>query len=198
MSEIIIDVREIDEYVRGHVKDSIHVPLSQFANIAPGVLSQHSDRKVVFMCHSGMRATQAANHARGLGYNVEHTYEVYPGGIVAWMNAGKPVESGMPVVAERVVQDQVAVADTVTEKSDRSVMPLFRQLQIAMGGLVALFAALGIWVDPMFSLGTLFLGSAILFTGLTGGCSLAHLLAMAPWNRSAPELKKAYCQNQAA
>ena len=38
MSEVIIDVRERDEYELEHIEHSINVPLSSFSTVVPGVL----------------------------------------------------------------------------------------------------------------------------------------------------------------
>ena len=70
MSEVIIDVRERDEYLQQHVQNSIKVPLSVFTAVVPGVLNQLRDREIRFMCRGGARATQAHKHTskpRGLG-----------------------------------------------------------------------------------------------------------------------------------
>ena len=91
MSEVIIDVRERDEYELEHVEHSINVPLSSFSAVAPGVLTQLKEKQVVFMCHSGMRAKQAYELAKGLGFNDEHTYSTYDGGIMQWVKQGNPV-----------------------------------------------------------------------------------------------------------
>lgn len=171
MSEVIIDVREHDEYENQHVKGSINVPLSKFSLMAPGVFNQLKDRKITFMCHSGARATQAREQAKGLGFNAEHEYEVYPGGIMAWIKAGNPVD-----------------------KAGKSPMPLIRQVQILMGLMVLTFVALGSLINPWFSALAAFIGAGMIFAGVTGDCAVAGAVARAPWNKADPSLKKVYCQ----
>jgi rhodanese-related sulfurtransferase len=92
MTEVIIDVREHDEYKIQHIKDSINVPLSIFSTLAPGVLNLLKDRKITFMCHSGFRATQASEQAKQLGYNDEREVSIFPGGIMKWIEKGRPVQ----------------------------------------------------------------------------------------------------------
>lgn len=92
MTEVIIDVREHEEYKMQHIKDSINVPLSIFSTVVPGVLNLLKDRKIVFMCHSGIRAMQASEQVKQLGYNDEHEFSIFPGGIMQWIENGHPVQ----------------------------------------------------------------------------------------------------------
>jgi rhodanese-related sulfurtransferase len=172
MTEVILDVREPDEYAIQHVKDSINVPLSNFIMVAPGLLNQLTDRKIQFMCHSGSRAQQAFEQAKGLGFDEEHTYSVYPGGLKAWMDAGKDVQ-----------------------KAAKSVMPLMRQMQVIMGVMFVVFASLGTFVDPLFSAATIVFALGLFYAGLTGDCAVAGILAKASWNKADPKMKDNYCRS---
>ena len=171
MSEVIIDVRERDEYELEHVKHSINVPLSAFTTLAPGVLNQLKDREIVFMCRSGARATQASEQAKGMGYNDAHTYNVYPGGIVAWSKAGNPVQKGA-----------------------KAPLTLVRQMQIIVGSLLVVFASLGAFVNSWFGIATIGFGAGLLLAGVTGNCAVAAILTKAPWNKADPKFRKQYCE----
>jgi len=171
MTEVIIDVREPDEYELHHIKESINVPLSRFSLVAPGVLNQLKDRKIVFMCHSGARATQASEQAKSLGYNAEHEYSVYQGGISGWMKEGKPVDKG-----------------------GKAPLPLIRQVQIFMGIMFMVFSILAVFLNPFYGYGTLLMSVGLLMAGVTGNCALANVIANMPWNKADPTLKKEYCQ----
>ncbi len=171
MTEVIIDVRESDEFELQHVKDSINVPLSRFSLVAPGVLNQLKDRKIIFMCHSGARATQASEQAKTLGYNAEHEFGVYKGGITSWLKEGKEVQKG-----------------------GKAPLPLIRQVQIIMGTMFMIFSALAVFLDPMYAAGALFLSGGLLMAGITGNCALANTIANMPWNKADPTLKKQFCQ----
>ena len=171
MGEVIIDVRERDEYELEYVRDSINVPLSSFTTVAPGVLNQLKDRKIQFMCRSGMRAQQAFEQAKGLGFDDAHTYSVYPGGIMAWINAGNDVQS-----------------------AGKAPLPLMRQMQIVMGIMFVIFASLGTFVNPWFSAVTILFGAGLFYAGATGDCAVAGILSKAPWNKADPKLKDAYCR----
>ena len=162
MSEVIIDVRERDEYAIEHVKDSINVPLSVFNTVAPGVLNQQKDRKVVFMCHSGMRAVQAKTLAEGLGYNAEHEYSLYDGGLMQWIKNGNEVIKG----------------------NSNASLSLQRQVQLVIGLFVIVFGVLGMWYDPWFSVAAAATGAGLFLAGATGYCLMAQIVGAMPWNRS--------------
>jgi len=85
---VLIDIREPDEFARGHVKGALHRPLSAFEaahlKIEPG-------RDVVFTCRTGMRT--GANCDR-LAASVEGRAFVLDGGLDGWRKAGLPVEGG--------------------------------------------------------------------------------------------------------
>ena len=66
---------------------------------------------------------------------------------------------------------------------DPAVMPLMRQVQIAVGFCVLTASLLALWVDPRWVYVSLFFGAGLLFAGLSGFCGLALLLAKMPWNR---------------
>lgn len=172
MSEVIIDVRERDEFALEHVENSINVPLSTFSTVAPGVLNQLKDRQVTFMCRGGLRATQAHEQAKGLGFNDAHTFSVYEGGIVKWIDEGKPV----------------------MKKTGKSPLPLMRQMQILMGIMFVIFSTLGAFVDPMYSVATILFGLGLFYAGTTGDCAVAAVLAKAPWNKADPNLQSNYCR----
>lgn len=177
MSEVIIDVRERDEYAIEHVEHSVNVPLSVFSTVAPGVLKQLEDRKIMFMCHSGMRAAQAKTLASGLGYNNEHTYHVYDGGIMQWIKDGNPVLKG----------------------NSKSMLSLQRQVQIVIGLMVIVFGTMGMYVDPWYSVAAAAVGGGLFLAGATGYCLMAQMVGWMPWNKSAPQggASCAPCENSA-
>lgn len=160
MSEVIIDVREKDEFLAEHVEHAINVPLSAFNTMAPGVLNQVKDRRLVFMCRTGIRANQALHLAKGLGYDDVHSYRVFDGGLLEWKKQGGEVKKGM-----------------------KSPFNLMQQTQMTIGLMTFVFALLAILVNPNFSYLVLFVGAGLFYAGLTGTCAVATLIGMAPWNK---------------
>ncbi len=164
MSQVIIDVRERDEYAIEHVEHSINVPLSVFPMVAPGVLKQLEDREILFMCQSGLRAAQAKKLATGFGYNNEHTFEVYEGGISQWIKDGKEVIKG----------------------TSKSSLSLQRQVQLVIGSLVVVFGIMGWLLNPWYSLAAAAVGLGLFLAGATGYCLMAQIVSWMPWNRNKP------------
>ncbi|MBD3671755.1 MAG: rhodanese-like domain-containing protein [Gammaproteobacteria bacterium] len=159
--QVIIDVRERDEYDAGHVEGSINVPLSSFSSVAPNVLKQLRDKDVTIMCYSGKRAENAYNMAQGFGYSQAVDYKVYPGGVKAWIEEGKPVVT-----------------------SEKPKMSLMRQTQLSMGALVVVFSAMSLFVDPNFGILAAGMGIGMMFAGLTGNCAMANAVSKMPWNKA--------------
>lgn len=176
MSEVIIDVRERDEFAIEHVEHSINVPLSVFAMVAPGVLNQLKDKKIMFMCFSGMRAAQAKSLASNMGFNEEHEYLSFDGGLKQWKSEGRAVVAG----------------------NSQALLPLQRQVQIIIGGLVMTFGALGMWYEPWFSVAAAATGLGLFLAGVTGYCLMAQIVGMMPWNRSESNAECTPCEAKGA
>jgi rhodanese-related sulfurtransferase len=83
---IVIDVREPDEYVTGHVPGARMVPLARLAQVS----DLPRNRPVYVICASGNRSKAGASLLTGAGVNA---YSV-AGGTGAWMSAGRPVVQG--------------------------------------------------------------------------------------------------------
>lgn len=159
-SEIIIDVRERDEFVAEHIQGALHMPLSSFDTVAPGVLPYIKERKLVFMCTAGPRAELAMANLPKMGFHDNSQCRVYPGGLTAWKKEGKP-----------------------TIKSGKQPLPILRQVQLIAGSIILLTVALGYWVAPGFLAIAAFFGAGLTVAGLTGFCGMAKLLALMPWNK---------------
>jgi len=155
---MLVDVREADEHARESIPGARNVPLSKLDKVD---LALHRGDTVIFHCRSGARTL--ANAAR-LAAKAQDGCEVLviDGGLDGWRKAG---------LAIRV---------------DRSrPLELQRQVQIGAGSLTLAGTLLGLAVSPWFFAVPLFVGSGLLFAGLTGYCGMALLLQRAPWNRPA-------------
>jgi len=161
MEQVILDVREQDEFSAEHIPGSIWVPLSQFGHTAPGVLQSLLGRKLLLMCRSGARAKLALGQISQLGFGAQLAVEVYEGGIMEWARQGRPVVTGAA-----------------------AALPIMRQVQITAGAGVLLSVLLGFGVDPRLNWVAACIGAGLVFAGLTGFCGLAKLLALMPWNKA--------------
>lgn len=76
-SFLVLDVRELDEWVYGHIPQAKHIPLMEL----PERMNE-LDRKqeIVVVCHSGGRSYQACQYLAHHGYNVINML----GGMSAW------------------------------------------------------------------------------------------------------------------
>jgi rhodanese-related sulfurtransferase len=161
MNEVILDVRERDEFEAEHVEKSINVPLSHFSAIAPGVLNQLNQKNVAILCRGGNRAKLALEQVKQLGYADKITARVYEGGILEWKRLGNP---------------------TIVKNSNH--LPIMRQVQIVAGALVFVSTLLGVFVAPGFLGVSAFVGAGLVVAGSTGFCGMAILLSKMPWNKS--------------
>jgi len=89
-----VDVREGYEYEAGRITGARHVELSQLAAAAGTI-----DGPVVFYCRSGERSAMAAEAFEASG---KEAYTV-AGGLLAWVDAGLPLEPENGTVAERTL-----------------------------------------------------------------------------------------------
>ena len=88
-ADVLMDVREADEFAAGHLPGAVLVPrgLLEFKLSATPALSSR-DLKVVVYCKTSGRAALAAQAMQSMGYlNVTSI----AGGYDAWAAAGKPV-----------------------------------------------------------------------------------------------------------
>jgi hydroxyacylglutathione hydrolase len=85
---LVLDVRQADEYERGHVPGAVHL----MAGDLPDRLGDlPRDRPIMTICASGYRSSVAASLLRRAGFE-DVTW--VSGGVPAWRAAGYPVESG--------------------------------------------------------------------------------------------------------
>lgn len=59
---------------------------------------------------------------------------------------------------------------------------LERQVRICAGLLVMIGALLSLFINPLFGIIPLAVGSGLVFSGITDRCGMALFLAKAPWN----------------
>ncbi len=88
-ADVLIDVREADEFASGHLPGAILVPrgVLEFRLSSTPALEPR-DLKVVLYCKTSGRAALAARAMQEMGYlNVQSI----AGGFDAWLAAGKPV-----------------------------------------------------------------------------------------------------------
>ena len=85
---LLLDVRELDEFRRVRVPDSLFVPMSQLAVRLQDI---PRDRPLLVICQSGSRSTGVTGYLLQQGW--EDVGNV-AGGIDGWQRMGLPVRTG--------------------------------------------------------------------------------------------------------
>lgn len=98
--DLIVDVREPAEYGDGHLPRAVNVPRGVLelradpsSPTADPALSADRDARILVYCTKGpgARSLLAAQTLKSMGYE---RVEVLGGGLIAWVEAGLPVEAG--------------------------------------------------------------------------------------------------------
>lgn len=84
----VVDVREVDEYVAGHVPGAINVPLGT----VPDNVSAFSGSTVYVICQAGGRSMRACEYLDGVSSGIE--FVNVAGGTGAWVASGREVVTG--------------------------------------------------------------------------------------------------------
>lgn len=84
---VIVDVRDAEEYVRGHLTNAKNIPLAQLEERLPQVVKNKA-LPIIMVCESGKRAVRAQSSANKLGFT---NAQALAGGLKAWRAAGLPV-----------------------------------------------------------------------------------------------------------
>ena len=87
---VLIDVREENEFIQGHILNSINMPLSGLSD-KMSRLEKHRDQPIIAICLSGQRSAQACGKLKKQGF--EKVYNL-SGGIMAWQTASLPLTRG--------------------------------------------------------------------------------------------------------
>lgn len=83
----LVDVREIGEYVSGHVPGAVLVPLAT----VPDALDHFApDARTYVICRSGARSYRACEFLADQGLDVANV----EGGTLAWINSGRDIVAG--------------------------------------------------------------------------------------------------------
>jgi rhodanese-related sulfurtransferase len=83
---VLVDVREQNEWDRGHAPEALFLPMSQLAD---GIDGLPDSEPLLIICHSGARSLRVATALHDAGYDVINV----DGGMEAWTSAGGVVVS---------------------------------------------------------------------------------------------------------
>ena len=106
---VLLDVRGLDEWERGHLKGSVHIPRGELEYKAEATMLDKS-REVIVICAGGVRSLLAGETLKALGYEKVISMD---GGYGDWEDAHLPAEippppeeTGAPETPERL-QEQI-------------------------------------------------------------------------------------------
>lgn len=85
---LVVDVREPAEFANGRILGARNIPLSQLEARAAD-LQKHKTRPIILSCETGKRSDTAVSVLKAKGF--ERAVNL-TGGLVAWKQAGLPVE----------------------------------------------------------------------------------------------------------
>ena len=154
----LIDVRTPAEFARVHARDAESMPLGRLDATAIQARGNGHGGPIYVICESGGRSADAARRLTDAG--IEQVVSI-EGGTRAWEAAGLPVVRGIS-----------------------RVISMERQVRIAAGTMVLAGVLLGWLIDPWFILISALIGAGLIFSGVTGSCGMAMVLAKMPWNRT--------------
>jgi rhodanese-related sulfurtransferase len=86
----LVDVREQDEWARGHIPGAEHLGKGIIERDVETVIPDH-DARIVLYCGGGYRSALAADALQQMGYTNVLSMD---GGWRAWTDAGLPVATG--------------------------------------------------------------------------------------------------------
>ena len=156
----VVDLRTAAEYEQESIGGCIALPVQEFN---PESFSKslgdanHNTGPVYLLCQSGKRADIAASKLQ----NEDHELVIIEGGLNALKAAGINTISG-----------------------SRKTISLERQVRIAAGSLTIMGVILGATIHPAFYGVSAFVGSGLVFAGVTDTCGMAMILARMPWNNA--------------
>ena len=150
----LIDVRTPGEFRSVHAEGALNHPLE---SLDAEALPFEKGDTLHLICQSGGRSAKACQKLEAGGYEAVVNVE---GGTAAWQAAGLPVGEG------------------------KKTMSLERQVRIAAGLLIVTGVAIVYFVPHPAGYGlSAFVGSGLVFAGLTDTCGMGMLIAKMPWNR---------------
>ena len=85
---VVLDVRELDEFMRARIDGSLFIPMSQ---LGARLFEVPKDRPVLVICASGNRSATVAGHLLASGWT---DVANVAGGISTWERMGLPVTRG--------------------------------------------------------------------------------------------------------
>ena len=161
MKQVIIDIREVDEYKREHVSGSVNIPMSTFESWGLEKFKKYADNEVIILCRSGSRAHISKELIKR---NCKCNVRVYEWWLIEWKKEGKDVIEW-------------------NTQNNSFYIPILRQVQIIVWFIVVISSLLAYFVNINFIFIALFVWGGLTFAWLTWTCALAVVVGKLPFNK---------------
>lgn len=132
---VLLDVRTAEEYNDGHIQNAINIDVKQDGFIEEAKSTLPTDKTIAVYCRSGKRSAKAAGLLAKEGFKIVNL----EGGIMAWKNAGMPVEKN----------ENAYEIDSFTTQNGKTV----RIHALVHSSMRIEFDGWEIYVDPVAKLG---------------------------------------------
>ena len=118
---LLLDVREPEEFARGHVAHAVNIPQAELASRLDEI---PRDRPVLTICQSGSRSVRSAQFLLQQGF--QQVVSV-AGGTRAWRDEGRPVEMSENIAGSlRIMDSEWAHAGGMTTNTTETRVPTSR------------------------------------------------------------------------
>ena len=94
---IVIDLRNIESYARGHIVNAQNIPFDEF-DAKIDKLAKFRNRSIVAVCDAGASSSKVVDSLRKSGFTSVYGLK---GGMNAWTEAGLPVVSAKKTKSKR-------------------------------------------------------------------------------------------------
>jgi len=84
---LVLDVREDNEFMEGHILRALHIPVGRVMDRLKE-LDKYRNRPIITVCRSGSRSGRISALLHKQGFVAVYNLE---GGILAWQNANLPI-----------------------------------------------------------------------------------------------------------
>ena len=87
---VFVDVRRMDEYVDGHVKDAVFITVD---DLLARIDELPQDKNLLFICAAGVRSGLACEMAAAMGIDTDRLFNIEDG-TGPWIGKGYPTSYG--------------------------------------------------------------------------------------------------------
>lgn len=88
---IVVDIRSLEAYQRGHILSTKHIPVTELSERAPKLLKNKKTNPIIVVCDSGKQSNGGVTELTKLGFEKVFCLQ---GGLQSWQEENFPLERG--------------------------------------------------------------------------------------------------------